>query len=91
MANANRDENNVPTLLGVSEDDGSTVIRVTANPINNALSVDNASTGSDLGPVGIALRDQNFVTTLCAVSEDDGVTPVAIYATSDGKLLIDSN
>lgn len=91
MANAARDNNNVPTLIAVSEDDGATLIRIKADPVIHVLSVEDAQTGSDLGPEGRALRDENFVTSLLAVSSSDGVTPVAIYATADGKLLVDSN
>ena len=90
MTNAARDENNVPTLIAVLDSDGETVTRVEVNPTGNVLSVNNAETGSDLGP-NRALRDENFATTIIGVSDVDGVTPVAVYADSDGKLLIDSN
>lgn len=90
MAQATRDENNVPTLLAVLDTNGTTITQVAANPSNHGLKADDAVSGSDNGPTGRALRDQNFVTTLLCVSEDDGVTPVAIYADVDGKLLIDS-
>jgi hypothetical protein len=91
MSNAARNENNVPTLIAVLNTDGETVQQVTANPTNNALSVDNDTTGSDNGPGDRALRDENFVTTLIGVSSVDGVTPVAVYANASGQLLIDSN
>lgn len=91
MTNAIRDNNNIPALLGVLNTNGTTLVRVQANPSTHTLIVDNASTGSDFGPTGRALRDENNVTTMCATSEIDGVTPVPIYVTSDGKLLMDSN
>lgn len=90
MANAERDDNNVPTLLGVLNTNGSTLVRVKAGAVTHALAVDDASTGSDNGPSN-ALRDENFVPALLAVSSVDGVTPVVVYADADGNLLIDSN
>jgi len=90
MANAKRDENSVPTLIAVLDDDGTTVVPVQVNVTGHVLSVDDNQTGSDLGP-NRALRDENFATTIIGVSDVDGVTPVAVYADSDGKLLIDSN
>jgi len=88
MANAKRDDNNVPSILGVLNSDGLTVEPVKINPANHALSVDNDITGSDNGP-DRALRDENFVTTLLAVSDADGTTPISLYVDSNGKLLID--
>lgn len=91
MTNANRDENNIPTILAILESDGETLVKIEANPANNnSLKVDDNTTGSDNGP-SQALRDENFVPTLMAVSSVDGSTPVPIYATLDGKILIDSN
>lgn len=91
MANAKRDQNNVPTLLAVLESDGETLIGVEVNPLtNNSLSVDDNTTGSDNGP-SISPRDDNYIPAIMAVSSADGVTPIVVYATADGKLLIDSN
>lgn len=91
MANAKRDENFVPTITAILNDDGTTITNLTAEPTTHGLDASDGSTGSDMGPTGLALRDGNFVTTLIAVSEADGETPVPIYANSDGKILIDSN
>lgn len=88
MANAKRDDNNLPTLVAVLNSNGQTVTPVDANPTNHGLSVDNNTTGADNGP-SRALRDENFVPTLLAVSSVDGVTPIALYVDADGKLLID--
>lgn len=90
MAQASRDENNVPTLLGGLSTDGVTPTKVKVNAGNNSLKVDDNTTGSDHGPA-IDIRDQNFVPALIAVSSADGVTPVVVYADADGNLLIDSN
>lgn len=89
MANAKRDGNNVPTMLGVLNSDGTTITPVKINPANFGLKVDNNTTGSDLGPVR-ALHDDNFVPTKLAVSSADGTTPISLYVDSDGKLLIDN-
>ena len=88
MSNAERDDNNVPSILGVLNTDGETVTRVKANPSTHALAVNNNTTGSDNGP-DHALRDENFVPTLLAVSSADGATLIPLYVDSDGKLLID--
>lgn len=89
MANASRDENEVTTLLGALQSDGVTIVPVTADPTSHSLSVDDNTTGTDFG-VPNAPRDENHIPVLVAVSSADGVTPVIVYATSDGKLLIDS-
>jgi hypothetical protein len=86
--NAARDDNNVPTILGVLNTDGATVMEIEANPTTKSLAVDNNTTGTDQGP-DRALRDENFVPTLLAVSSVDGVTPIPLYVDADGKLLID--
>lgn len=89
MANAERDENNVPTLLAGLNTDGVSLVRVKANPTNHALEINDDTTGSDHGPED-APRDENFVPALMAVSSVDGVTPVVVYADSSGNLLVDS-
>lgn len=90
MSTAERDENNVPTLLGGLSTDGVTPTIVKANSSNHGLIIDDNTTGSDHGPVN-APRDSNFVPALMAVSSVDGVTPVVVYADSSGALLVDSN
>lgn len=52
MANAQRDQNNVPTLLGVSTADGSTPIAIYANPSTHRLLVDGVGTTGATGPTG---------------------------------------
>lgn len=86
--NAERDNNNVPTIIAVLNTDGTSIVPVEANPTTKSLAVDNNSIGSDNGP-DRALHDENFVPTLLAVSDVDGVTPVALYVDATGKLLID--
>lgn len=86
--NAERDDNNVPAILGVLNTDGATVMAVKANPTTKSLAVNNNTTGTDQGP-DRALRDENFVPTMLAVSNADGTTLVPLYVDVDGKLLID--
>lgn len=90
MANASRDENNVPAIIALDAANGTDIVRVEADPTTHALSVDDDTTGTDYGPTNDA-RDQNNVPTFMAVSSDDGVTPVPIYATASGALLVDSS
>lgn len=91
MTTAKIDANRVPTLLAVSSSDGSTLLNVKANPVNNAMKAENNTTGSDLGSPVNDPRDENRKVAFWAVSAVDGVTPVAVYVDSNGQLLINSN
>lgn len=88
MANAKRDQNRVPVLLGALNTDGVTTIMIQAT--TNSLNVNNGITGSDFGKTN-AQRDQNRIPVLLAVSSVDGVTPVEVYADSSGNLLVQSS
>lgn len=88
--NASRDQNSVPTLLGALSTDGVTTVPIQTIVATHGLSVSDGISGIDHGPVN-APRDQNNIPVLMGVSSQDGVTPVVVYATSDGRLLIDSN
>lgn len=87
--NAYRDENSVATIIGASNTDGSTIVRVKADSTSHRLLVQNGTSGSDHGPVNDA-RDENGVPCLMAVSSSDGQTPVVLYVNSSGRLLIKS-
>lgn len=89
MSNANRDQNNVPTLIAVSSADGVTIDRVLVAPTNHGLQISDDITGTDYGTPN-AKRDENSVPCLMGVSSDDGVTPVAVYTDGSGKLLVQS-
>ena len=89
MTNAIRDDNRVPALIAASQTDGTTIVRVQVNPTNHGLMVDDNTTGADHGRT-IAVRDQNRVAVLMATSSGDGTTSIEVYATADGKLLINS-
>lgn len=90
MAQAPRDQNLVPTILGTSSADGTTPLVVKASPTTHAINVSDGTTGTDLSG-DIAARDQNFVPVWLAVSEIDGTTPVPVYVDASGNLLVDSN
>jgi hypothetical protein len=90
MENASRDENNVTTILGTSDADGLSTIKIVADPVTHILQTNDGVSGVDLGPVN-APRDSNYVTALIATSYEDGVTPVVLYADSNGYLLTNTN
>ena len=89
MTNAKRDENSVPTIIGVLDTDGSTIVPIKINPVNNRLKVSDGTTGSDNGTTN-AKRDENSVVAKIAVSSSDGKTPITLYVDSSGNLLIQS-
>lgn len=88
--NSSIDENSQATITARLNTNGVDIVRVQVDASTHALSVDDASTGSDNGGT-FAATDSNGRPTMFAVSESDGVTLVALYADSSGKLLIDSN
>jgi len=75
MADASRDGNFVPTLLGVSNVDGTTPVKIYADPVTHRLLVSLSGTGSG-DVVGPASATDN------AIARFDGVT---------GKLIQNSN
>lgn len=89
MANASRDENFVPTLLGTLSTDGLTPIPIKANPTSHRLLINDGTTGIDHGRT-VARRDENNIPVLLAVSSADYKTPVEVYASAAGVLLVDS-
>ena len=91
MSEAFRDQNHIPTLLALSNADGTTTLPIYGNPANNALSADDDTGGSDLSG-DVDARDKNRIPAFMAVSAVDGVTPVPIYLDPTGnKLLLNSN
>ena len=87
MSNAAIDINGRNTLTAVHNTDGSTVLRVEANPTNHGLEISDGTTGSDLGGQK-AFIDENGRGSVFAVSKNDGDTPVTLYVDGNGKLLI---
>lgn len=88
MANAARDDNHVPVLLGASSVDA-TPVMAELNPVTGKLliAITNESVTAVVGTV--AARDDNHVVSAYGVSSVDGTTPVPIHATPGGKLLLD--
>lgn len=88
MANAKRDSNRIPVILGILDTDGSMPTRIKVNVSNsNSILADDDTTGSDNGNGN---RDDNRVSVMFAASSADGTTPVALYVNSSNELLIDS-
>lgn len=89
MAVANRDDNSIPTMIGVLNTDGATPTKVRIDATTHALHMSDGVSGSDLGQNN-AERDDNMIPVMLAVSEVDGSTPVPLYVNSSGQLLVDS-
>lgn len=88
---APRDQNHVPGKLAVLNTDtvqGTNLVAIAINAANKAIKVDSSATIS-FTMVPIDPHDQNYV-DVWLFQGDDGLTYPAV-ATSDGKLLIDSN
>ena len=90
MTNAKIDENGVHTMIGVKNTDGTTIMRIVADPNSHLIKLNDSTTGTDLGPKN-AVRDENGKPTLLAVSADDGITPISLYVDENGYLLVDSS
>jgi hypothetical protein len=87
---AERDNNQVTTLIGTSNADGKIVLKLQADPTTHYLLIEDGSSGSDLGN-DEARHDNNKITSLLAVSSADGVTPVPLYVNSiTNRLLVKS-
>lgn len=91
--NAKHDENDRPTMIGVSNVDGLTIIPLQAEPIGHGLEVSDAATGTDNGNNdGIAMIDENGVSVLTALSDANDGTVIELYIDSvTKKLLIKSS
>lgn len=88
MAQAPRDENRTPVLLGVLNTDGVTPVPICTDALSlHFMCISAGTDGTDFGP-DTAARDENRVPVAMAVSSVDGVTPVPLYANSSGELLI---
>lgn len=93
MANAGIDQNNRPTLIAASLDDGQTIVPITANPTNHGITVDDNTTGSDNGNNGgNAQLDENGFPVATALASDGSGQIVELYGDPlTGALLINSN
>lgn len=88
MAVAKRDDNSVPTFIGLLNTDGSTITRLQSDPNSHTILLQDGTGGTDNGSNPV--KDDNRVPIAFATSKDDGTTPVAIYINSSGKILADS-
>lgn len=92
MTNALHDENNRPSIIAVDSTDPTIIRKVTADPVLHTLDVSDGATGSDNGNNGgIALLDENSVPVWTALSSVGDGSLVEVYASSSGKLLINSH
>lgn len=87
MADAKRDDNQVTTLAGVLNTDGTTPTLVKADPTTHILDTSDGSSGSDLGNDNAA-RDNNSIPV--AMATDSSGNKIPLYVNSSGKLLIKS-
>lgn len=88
--NSSIDQNSKATITARLNTDGVTVTKITANPVNNAMSVNDGTTGSPVSNEWAA-TDDNGRPTMFAVSSSDGKTLIALQADATGHLLIDSH
>lgn len=89
MADARRDDNNVPTWLGISCVDGVTPVRIVINPSNSGVKVD-TTTVISVTPAYVGSRDSNQVPVKYGVSDADGSVMLPIYVEpTTGAVLID--
>lgn len=89
MPNAPRDENRIPTALGVLYTDGVTLVPIAVNPITGNVKTVTGLTISQAAK-NIAPRDENYKPALLGVYSTDGVTPIPIYVDATGAILIES-
>ena len=89
MTDIAKDNNQIPTISGVLNTNGTTPTPIQAIANNHNLMVSDGTTGSDFG-ADDAVQDNNGVRGLMAVSKIDGTTPVTLYVNSSGQLLIDT-
>lgn len=91
--NAKHDENDRPTMIGVSNSNGTTIIPLQAEPIAHGLEISDDTTGADNGNnSGIAMIDENGISVLTALSNVNDGTLVELYIDSvTKKLLIKSS
>lgn len=87
MTNASRDNNNNPAIIGVSDANGTTILRIEADSSTHGLIISDGTTGTDFGGTN-ASKDENNVSTLLAISSVDGTTPIEIYVDSSTNGLL---
>ncbi len=87
MTNAVRDQNTIPSRLGVLRTDGVTLIPIACDETNfNSMKVNTVDTITVTWP-SISPKDENYVGCMMFVGSDGLTYPWAVDA--DGKVLID--
>lgn len=89
MADAKLDSNGKQAITALLNSNGTTITRIKANPTNHGMKIVDGAAGSDNGGT-YANLDGNFRPTLYAVSSAGDGTLVALYADSNGNLLVKS-
>lgn len=87
MAQASRDENFVPTLLGASTVDGVTPVKVYANPVTHRLLVDSAGGGSGTVQTVAVATANGFAGT----SDGDPANPTLTLTTTINSPVLKGN
>lgn len=86
---ANRDDNRVTTLLGVSTVDGVTPVKVQINSGNDKVLIDQSNNPARVITLPTDIpRDDNRQVVGLAARTDDG-EPFPIMCTPEGKILIE--
>jgi hypothetical protein len=93
MSNAKIDQNNRPTIICASKNDGKTIVPIQAKPTTHGLLNDDNTTGSDNGNnLGNAMLDENSNAVWTAMADDGSGVIVEVYGDqATGKILINSN
>ncbi len=88
---AERDQNGVATLLGVSSVDGATAVRVQVNPGTDNTLIQGLNNPGRVVTIGtMAKRDRNRVVTGYGVRSDNG-EPFPLHVTPEGRLLVEAS
>lgn len=90
--NASRDENDRPTIICASKNDGKTIVAITANPMTRGISISDGTSGVDNGNNnGNAMLDENGIAVWSALSSDGSGAVIEIYGDPlSGAVLINS-
>ena len=90
MSNAKHDENNKPTAICASQDDGTTIVPITADPTSHAVRVSSVIHADSGNNGGNAMLDENSVPVFMALSSHGDGTLVEVYADPvTGAILIE--
>lgn len=80
MTNAKVDQNVIAALIGISDADNSTILRMFADPATHALIIDDGATGAPTA--SMSKSDDNGEDTPTAVSSSDNTTVIPLYVAS---------